>query len=101
MKKEAGLDLKVLKVDGGASANSLLMQFQSDILGVEVRIPKCVETTALGAGYLAGLGSGFWKSLEEVEKCHTSARLFYPKMDPKEAKKLYQGWKTAVKALCL
>lgn len=98
MKKEAGLDLKVLKVDGGASANSLLMQFQSDILGVEVRIPKCAETTALGAGYLAGLGSGFWESLEEVEKCHTSAKLFYPEMDPKEAKKLYQGWKAAVKA---
>lgn len=98
MKKEAGLDLKVLKVDGGASANGLLMQFQSDILGVEVRIPKCVETTALGAGYLAGLGSGFWKNLEEVEKCHTSAKLYYPRMDPKESKRLYQGWKAAVKA---
>lgn len=98
MKKEAGLELSVLKVDGGASANGLLMQFQSDILQCEVRLPRCVETTALGAGYLAGLGSGFWKDLEEIERNHGSLKRYFPMMDPKEAKRLYKGWQLAVKA---
>lgn len=98
MKKEAGLELPVLKVDGGASANELLMQFQSDILQCEVRIPKCVETTALGAGYLAGLGCGFWKNIKEIECNFCAAKSFFPKMDPKEVKRLYKGWQMAVKA---
>lgn len=98
MKKEAGLSLKVLKVDGGASANSLLMQFQSDILQCEVSLPKCVETTALGAAYLAGLGSHFWKDIEEIEHNHGAKKCFYPSMEEKEAKNLYKGWKAAVKA---
>jgi len=98
MKKEAGLELPVLRVDGGASANGLLMQFQSDILQCEVRLPRCVETTALGAGYLAGLGSGFWKSLEEIERNHGYKKRYYPAMEPSEAKRLYAGWKEAVKA---
>lgn len=98
MKKDAGLELPVLKVDGGASANSLLMQFQSDILQCEVRIPKCVETTALGAGYLAGLGCGFWKSKKEIELNQAAAKSYFPMMNPKESKKLYRGWQMAVKA---
>jgi glycerol kinase len=98
MKKEACLSLPVLKVDGGASANAMLMQFQADILQCEVRIPKCVETTALGAGYFAGLGVGFWKNKHEIEVNHEFAKRYYPVMDPKEAEKLYKGWQMAVKA---
>src|SRR5574344_1090838 len=98
MKKDAHLELPLLKVDGGASANRLLMQFQSDILQCEVRLPKCIETTALGAGYFAGLGSGFWKSKKEIEINHAFAERFYPTMEPKEAERLYKGWKMAVAA---
>jgi len=98
MKKDAGLELPVLKVDGGASANSLLMQFQSDILQCEVRLPKCIETTALGAGYFAGLECGFFKDKKEIELNHASAKKYFPKMKPSEAKKLYKGWQMAVKA---
>lgn len=98
MKEEAHLKLKSLKVDGGASANSLLMQFQSDILQCEVHLPKSLETTALGAGYLAGLGSGFWKNKREIESNHAIQKQFKPKMKPEEVKKLYDGWLLAVKA---
>ena len=98
MIKEAKMPLPVLKVDGGASANKMLMQFQSDILQCEVRLPRCVETTALGAGYLAGLGSGFWKNIDDIESCHATSQVFWPKMDPKEAKKLCKGWDKAVEA---
>lgn len=95
---DAGLDLEILKVDGGASANDLLMQFQADILQVEVRIPACVETTALGAGYLAGLGCGFWKDLKEIEENHSCSKRFFPNMSKEEAIELYKGWQEAVKA---
>ncbi len=98
MQEDAGLDLKVLKVDGGASANNLLMQFQADILQAEVRLPACVETTALGAGYLAGLGCGFWKDLKEIEANHTCSKRFNPQMSKEEADELYAGWQEAVKA---
>jgi glycerol kinase len=98
MRREAHLSLPLLKVDGGASANQLLMQFQSDILQCEVRLPKCIETTALGAGYFAGLGCGFWQSKREIEINHASAKRYYPQMKAKAAKKLYEGWKEAVKA---
>ncbi len=98
MERDAHLDLNVLKVDGGASQNNMLLQFQSDILQCEVRVPKCVETTALGAGYLAGLGCGFWKSLSEISANHSAAKCFFPKMDPNQAKKLYKGWRNAVDA---
>lgn len=96
MRKDANLDLPVLKVDGGASANAMLMQFQSDILQCEVRIPKNVETTALGAGYLAGLACGFWKDLAEIEKNVGIQKRFFPTMDPTEADKLCRGWAKAV-----
>lgn len=98
MQEDANLDLSVLKVDGGASANGMLMQFQADILQVEVCLPACVETTALGAGYLAGLGCGFWKDLKEIEANHCCSKRYYPKMSVKEAESLYAGWKGAVKA---
>lgn len=98
MKKEAGLELKVLRVDGGASANAMLMQFQSDILQCEVHVPCCVETTALGAGYLAGLGVGFWKDKSDIESNRALSKTFKPKMSKEEADKLYSGWLKAVKA---
>lgn len=98
MKKEAGLELKVLRVDGGASANSMLMQFQSDILQCEVHVPCCVETTALGAGYLAGLGVGFWKDKSDIESNRALSKTYRPKMSKEEAEKLYSGWLKAVKA---
>lgn len=98
MKEEAGLELKSLKVDGGASANSLLMGFQADILQCEIHLPKNVETTALGAGYMAGLGSGFWNDKEEIEKNHRIAVVYNPTIRKEEADKLYEGWKMAVKA---
>lgn len=98
MKREGHFELKTLKVDGGASANNLLMQFQADILQCEVVIPECVETTAMGAGYLAGLGCGFWTSKEDVEKNHTIAKRFVPQMEKAEMERLYAGWLEAVKA---
>ncbi len=98
MKKEAGLELKVLRVDGGASANAMLMQFQSDILQAEVHVPSCVETTALGAGYLAGLGIGFWKDKKDIERNRELSKRYVPSMKKEEADKLYRGWLQAVKA---
>ncbi|MCR5349103.1 MAG: glycerol kinase GlpK [Bacilli bacterium] len=99
MKREAGLELTSLRVDGGASGNALLMQFQADILQCEVAIPACLETTALGAGYFAGLSCGFWKSKEEIlDKCRTVARVYVPHMDPERCAELYDGWLCAVEA---
>jgi len=98
MKKDAHLTLSALKVDGGASANGIIMQFQSDILQCDVRLPACIETTALGAGYLAGLGSGFWKGMNEIEENHSYQKTYHPQMSPQEVKRLYAGWKEAVKA---
>lgn len=98
MKKEAGLELKSLRVDGGASANALLMQFQSDILQCEVHLPKYIETTALGAGYMAGLGVGFWKTKEDIESNHSIQKKYFPMMPKEEVDDLYDGWLEAVKA---
>ena len=98
MKEEAGLELKSLRVDGGASANGLLMQFQSDILQCEVHLPRFIETTALGAGYLAGLGVDFWHSKADIERNHSIERKYYPMMPQREVNELYGGWKEAVKA---
>jgi glycerol kinase len=96
MEKDAGTPLKGLRVDGGASANNLLMQFQADILGVPVERPKIIETTALGAAYLAGLACGFWSKAELEEKWQLDAK-FEPHMSDEERKKLYGGWQKAVK----
>ena len=96
MEQDSGLEMSNLRVDGGASANNLLMQFQADILGAEVERPKVTETTALGAAYLAGLAVGFWKK-EEISKNWQSDRKFNSDMGADRRNKLYKGWKKAVK----
>ncbi len=96
MEEESGIHLKTLNVDGGASRNSFLMQFQSDILSVKVLRPRCVETTALGAAYLAGLAVGYWTSLEEVRKNWQLEKTFLPAMEEEQRSHLIAGWKKAV-----
>jgi glycerol kinase len=96
MTADSGVDLKTLRVDGGAVVNNLLMQFQADILGVPVQRPKVAETTALGAAYLAGLAVGFWQSEQEVAAQWAIDRTFEPQMSASERDKLYAGWKRAV-----
>ena len=95
MEKDAGLPLQALRVDGGACANNLLMQFQSDILGARVERPRIIETTALGAAYLAGLATGFWKPAEISSRWHLDTA-FSPQMPAAERQRLYLGWQKAV-----
>ena len=95
MEKE--VPIKELRVDGGATKNNFLMQFQADILGKTVIRPVVQETTALGAAYLAGLAVGYWESLEEIGELWKVEKVFEPKMSEKDRKKLYKGWKEAVK----
>lgn len=96
MEEDAGIRLAALKVDGGASANNFLMQFQADISDAPVRRPVCVETTAMGAAYLAGLAVGYWQSKQEVLKNWQISRVFEPEMGEQQRKKLLRGWKRAV-----
>ena len=96
MEKDSKVKLKTLRVDGGASANDLLMQFQSDMLDTNVERPKIIETTALGAAYLAGLAVGFWKK-SDIEKSWQLDKKFEANMDAKERKGKYGNWKKAVK----
>ena len=96
MQEDSGIDLKELRVDGGAVANNFLMQFQSDILGVPVHRPKVIETTALGAAYLAGLAVGFWRDMDEISVKWNVDRVFSPEMDEEHKEKIYKGWKKAV-----
>lgn len=96
MENDAGVPLNKLRVDGGASANNLLMQFQSDILGVTVERPKIIETTALGAAYLAGLAVGFW-TMETITDKWQLDQAFEAEMDKVEQERLYKGWQKAVK----
>ncbi|PNR98654.1 glycerol kinase [Petrotoga mexicana DSM 14811] len=96
MEADSGIKLKTLRVDGGAALNNFLMQFQSDILGVEVERPVVNETTALGAAYLAGLAVGFWNGQEELLRKWKRDALFTPKMADGERERLYAGWKRAV-----
>ena len=96
MEKDAGVPLHKLRVDGGASANNLLMQFQSDILGVTVERPGIIETTALGAAYLAGLAVGFW-TMDSISEKWQLDRAFEPDMPKEEQENLYKGWQKAVK----
>ncbi|MBS1663941.1 MAG: glycerol kinase GlpK [Bacteroidetes bacterium] len=98
MEADSGIILKELRVDGGATANDALMQFQCDILGVPVIRPVVTETTALGAAYLAGLGTGFWGSVEDIQKQWEIDRRFDPAMAEGDAKELLKGWQRAVKA---
>lgn len=96
MEKDAGVPLGELKVDGGASRNNLLMQFQSDVLGTKVVRPLVTETTALGAAYLAGLAVGFWKSIDEVKRQWQAERIFTPTMAPDLVALAKKGWADAV-----
>ncbi len=97
MEADSGILLKELKVDGGASANDFLMQFQADILPAKVLRPKCIETTALGAAYLAGLSSGFWTGTEEIRGNWEIEHVFEPAMEPRDREERWNGWKEAVR----
>mgnify|MGYP002771093020 FL=1 len=97
MKADSGIDLAALKVDGGASANDFLMQFQSDIINAPVKRPCCVETTAMGAAYLAGLAVGYWNSKEDVIKNWAVDKIFSPIMGEDERERKIKGWNKAVK----
>ena len=97
MQNDAGITLSTLKVDGGACANNFLMQFQSDIINAPVARPTCVETTAMGAAYLAGLAVGYWASKEDVIKNWEVSRIFEPNMAEETRKELVAGWDKAVK----
>ncbi|MBQ2803022.1 MAG: glycerol kinase GlpK [Lachnospiraceae bacterium] len=97
MEKDSGIELKSLKVDGGASANDFLMQFQSDIVNTQVHRPRCIETTALGAAYLAGLATGYWKSKEEIKENWQIDAVFCPSMHPDKRTHLLKGWHRAIK----
>ena len=98
MEKDAGVPLKELRVDGGASANNFLMQFQADIVDATVWRPKCIETTALGAAYLAGLTTGFWRDESELIGKEQLGRRFVPVMENARRTELLKGWRRAVKA---
>lgn len=96
MEADAGITLSRMKVDGGASANNYLMQTQCDIGGAPVIRPSCVETTAMGAAYLAGLAVGYWKDLDEIRRNWTSDRIFAPQITPETRKERLQNWHRAV-----
>ena len=96
MRADAELSLLKLKVDGGASANDFLMQFQADLLGVDVQRPRCIETTALGAAYLAGLAVGYWKDMEEIKENWQLDRVFTASMPQEKRQELVRSWKRAV-----
>lgn len=97
MKADSGIDLAALKADGGASANDFLMQTQADIIKAPVNRPRCVETTAMGAAYLAGLAVGYWSDKEDVRKNWAIDRTFRPSLDEEERMKRVKGWNKAVK----
>ena len=96
MEADSKIELKELRADGGAVSNSLLMQFQADILGVPVVVSKVAETTALGAAYMAGLAVGFWKDKDEIASHWQEGKRYLPRMDKEKADCLYAGWKRAV-----
>ena len=96
MTRDTGIALSGLKVDGGASANNLLMQFQSDVTNTIVRRPRVRETTALGAAYLAGLAVGFWRDLDELRAHWEMDRAFVPSMTAAERDGCLRGWRRAV-----
>ena len=97
MEADSGIQMKALKVDGGASANNYLMQTMADVSNVPVQRPSCVETTALGAAYLAGLAVGYWKSTDDVLQNWSVDRTFTPNITPEERKKRVKGWNKAVR----
>ena len=93
---DSRISLTDLRVDGGASANNLLMQMQADIVQVPINRPKCVESTATGAAYLAGLASGFWGGIDEIRREWVVDRTFMPQISQAERDKKVQGWNRAV-----
>ena len=98
MKKDTGIDIPTLKVDGGAANNKYLMQFQADVLQTPVQRAKDLETTALGAAFLAGLAVGYWKDIDEIKKEYATGATFNPEMKKERADYLYEGWQEAVSA---
>ena len=98
MKEDTGIDMSVLKVDGGAANNEYLMQFQADILNIPIQRAGDLETTALGAAFLAGLAVGFWKDLEELKESYEPGKIFQTQMQEERREELYAGWKKAVNA---
>jgi glycerol kinase len=100
MQNDSGLDIKELRVDGGATVNNSLMQFQADILHVDVVRPKITETTALGAAYLAGLATGYWGDIDEINKQWQVERVFSPVLKPQETLDVINEWHRAVRAAC-
>ena len=98
MNKDSGIAIKKVQVDGGAASNDFLMQFQADILNVEIERSKVSETTALGAAYLAGLATGFWSSTDQIKDLWEKDALFEPKMTEEKREDLYAGWQNAVEA---
>lgn len=98
MEADSGMEIKELRVDGGATANDLLMQFQANLLNCKVIRPTIVETTALGAAYLAGLAVGYWKNVEEIQQLWKAEKEFVPKDDRSNIKKGIHGWKKAIHA---
>ena len=97
IREETGLPINTLQVDGGACANDFLMQFQSDVSHLEIRRPRCIETTALGAAYLAGLAVGYWTGLDDVRSNWAVDRIFTPELDETRRRSLLDGWHKAVK----
>ena len=96
MAEDSGINLAALKVDGGACANNFLMQFQADIIDAPVQRPVCIETTALGAAYLAGLAVGYWANKEEVIANWAISQTFEPSFDAAKRDELTKGWNKAV-----
>ena len=96
MEHDSGIEIRDLKVDGGASANNFLMQFQSDILNTGIKRPYCIETTALGAAYLAGLATGYWKDKDDIKENWELSYAFEPKMNDTKRQESIRGWKMAV-----
>ena len=97
MEADSGIKLAGLKVDGGASANNFLMQYQADVIAERVLRPACIETTAMGAAFLAGLATGFWNSIEEVCLNWAVERVFEPDMDEQTRAARLKGWSKAVR----
>ena len=96
MRSDTGLDIPLLRVDGGGTANDLLMQFQSDMLGIPIERHAVAETTALGAAYLAGLATGFWQGTDEIAANWATDKRFDPSMDPDKRASLHKNWLRAI-----
>ena len=98
MMLDSGININEMSVDGGASVNNYLLQFQADLLNCKIRRPGCLETTALGAAYMAGLARGIWENLEELKSLSDTDQIFMRRMDALTVEEKYKGWKKAVEA---